>query len=384
MSAITPPARVTVVGAGIVGTAIAFRLAARGADVTVIDAGDPGRGASEVSFAWINARDKNPWAYHDLNRRSLDMWDRFARELGEDVGLTWGGELRWTATQAGAADLIARVRLLQSWGYPIILLDEAGVRQLEPDLRAGPVTAASFSTADGHVDTGRVIAACLDRVESGGGVVRSQTQVTGFRLTPTKPEGEARITVVETTAGSFPCDAVVLSVGPDSTEVAALAGVELPLHHTFGATIVTDPVGPLFRQAAVVQTASDAQPQVSFRQFGDGRVMIHGGDSATERASAGQSDAEVQQLFAAAANIVPALADTRIGAVRRGRRPIPQDGKPILGFTRAVPNLYVAAMHSGVTLAPLVSEMAAHEILDDVEIELLTPYRLRRFAQALA
>ena len=58
---------------------------------------------------------------------------------------------------------------------------------------------------------------------------------------------------------------------------------------------------------------------------------------------------------------------------------MPLDGFPILGFTAAVPNLYVALMHSGVTLAPLVGEMATLEIVDGVQVDWFSPYRLERF-----
>ncbi|MCH8223919.1 MAG: FAD-binding oxidoreductase [Chloroflexi bacterium] len=97
--------RVAVIGAGIVGGSIALHLAERGAEITLIDAGQPGHGASRVSFAWINGRDKNPRGYHELNRRSQDMWRRFADRLQADVGLTWGGEMRWSVTADGAAEL---------------------------------------------------------------------------------------------------------------------------------------------------------------------------------------------------------------------------------------------------------------------------------------
>ena len=71
--------QVAVVGAGIVGASIAYHLTQRGARVTIVDSGKPGFGASSHSFAWINAGAKSPSAYHDLNRRSLEMWDRFAQ-----------------------------------------------------------------------------------------------------------------------------------------------------------------------------------------------------------------------------------------------------------------------------------------------------------------
>ena len=65
--------------------------------------------------------------------------------------------------------------------------------------------------------------------------------------------------------------------------------------------------------------------------------------------------------------------------VTLGYRVMPQDEYPILGFAQACPNLYVAATHSGVTLAPLIGELAAVEILDGVQVRFLEPYRPQRF-----
>ena len=59
---------------------------------------------------------------------------------------------------------------------------------------------------------------------------------------------------------------------------------------------------------------------------------------------------------------------------------MPLDGYPVLGFPRAVPNAYLALTHSGVTLAPLVAELAALEIVDCARADVLEPYRPDRFS----
>ncbi len=378
MSATKQPVEIIVIGAGIVGASIAFHLAERGARVTVLEAGEPAEGASGVSLAWINAREKYPRAYHDLNRRSLDMWERFARRLGGDIGLRWGGELRWTATTEGARVLIDRVATLQSWGYPIHLLDPEELQRLEPRIRPGEVSAASLSPADGHVDAPRAIRACLAGATARGARVAAETLANGFAVTHSTP-GTATIEAVQAGTGVFQCDAVVLAAGPDSTGLARLAGLELPLHHSFGATLVTEPVQPLLRTAALAHTAPEVEPQIALRQFEDGSVMIHGGEGGTAGASLGQTEEEVELVLAAAARYFPTLAGVRLVEVRKGRRPLPGDGHPILGFTEQVPNLYIAATHSGVTLAPLIGELAALEILHSARVDLLEPYRLERF-----
>ena len=104
--------KAVVIGAGIVGASIGYHLAARGADVTLIDKNKPGSGASSHSFAWINAGPKSPFEYHDLNRRSLEMWERFAQKLNTDVGLRWGGKVSWEAETHRAEELRQRTKLL--------------------------------------------------------------------------------------------------------------------------------------------------------------------------------------------------------------------------------------------------------------------------------
>ena len=89
----------------------------------------------------------------------------------------------------------------------------------------------------------------------------------------------------------------------------------------------------------------------------------------------------MQKVVDAVAQFLPGSDGIPIREVRRGRRPIPMDGHPVLGFTEKVENLYLAVMHSGVTLAPLVGECASIEILDDAKVDFLEPYRLERFLE---
>ena len=302
---------IVVVGAGILGGAIAFQLARRGARITWVDAGEPGQGASLPSFAWMNGHGKNPRHYHDINRRSLDMWDRFSRQLetvwGQPIGVVWGGELRWTATEEGAIALTDRARQLQHWGYPIRLLNPAEIAELEPRLASGPVSAATVTEIEGHVDTQRVIPACVAGVEAHGGVTRWNSPVTGIRVE------EGRATAIQCGEETIPCDYVVLTGGPDTPTLAELAGVNAPVYHTFGCTILTDPMPPLFDSVALMHTPRDVEPPLNVRQLPDGSVVVHGGThGGSDDRSLGLSAEEVEEVMVAATRYFPELAEATI------------------------------------------------------------------------
>src|SRR5579885_929178 len=84
---------VVIIGAGIMGASIGYHLARRGADVTILEKQRPGSGATEKSFAWINASfSKQPRAYYDLNLLGIAGWRRLALEFG-DLQVQWGGSV---------------------------------------------------------------------------------------------------------------------------------------------------------------------------------------------------------------------------------------------------------------------------------------------------
>ena len=377
--------QVVVVGAGIVGASIAYHLTQRGARVTIVDSGKPGFGASSHSFAWINAGAKSPAAYHDLNRRSLEMWDRFAQRLGSDVGLRWGGKLSWEATSQGAAGLKERVRQLQEWGYPSRLLDEAELHHLAPELSLGTVTAAEFSEIEGQVEPQMVVDACLRRAKELGAELVEGTSVTALA----RSQGRLRVESLETSAGSLPCDVVVLAAGVSTTKLAARAGVHVPQEESPGVVVRTDPRPPLLPTVPVIYApALDPEhSEIHLRQCHDGSLMIGEGNQESLRRD--DTQAHANDLLGRAIHYLPSLAGARAITVPVGYRPMPLDGYPVLGFSapgspapgssEAAPNVYIALTHSGVTLAPLIGELAAIEIVDGVRVEGLSPYRPKRF-----
>ena len=384
MTADTGPQHIAVIGAGILGAAIAWRIAARGRRVTLLDRAAPGSGASSHSFAWINAGAKEPIDYHNLNRRSLEMWPRFAAALGDNgdpdnVGLRWGGKVSWETDAEAAAALTARVRQLQSWGYPTRLVSAAELAELEPALELGPasaITAAEYSANEGQVEPQLVVDAALRRLSELDAMALVGATVTGF-----VSDGDGRIVAAQTTSGDVTADAFVLAAGTDTTALAALAGVNIPQAESPGVVIRTTPLPPLLSNVPIVYAPplGDGRREIHLRQCADGRFMIGEGDQ--ESLAEDASQAHANDLLARAAAYLPGLADATALPVPVGWRPMPLDGYPVMGFAAEAPNLYLALTHSGVTLAPALSELAALEICEGARADaVLGAYRPGRLA----
>ena len=367
---------VVVIGAGIVGASIAWRVASRGARVTIVDRAEPGSGASSHSFAWINAGAKEPVGYHNLNRRSLEMWPRFADALGEDVGLRWGGKVSWEADAAAAQSLRDRVQQLQAWGYPSRLISREELQELEPALIIGAVTAAEYSENEGQVEPQMVVDACLNRLRD-----LESSMLAGVEVTGLLRDSRDRIVSVQTTTGDIDADTVVVAAGTETTAVAAMAGVYVPRAESPGVVIRTTPMPALLQNVPVVYAPplEDGRREIHLRQCPDGRLMIGEGDQ--ESLAEDDSQAHADDLLARACQHLPGLAGAAAVPVPVGWRPMPLDGYPVMGFAPEAPNLYVALTHSGVTLAPALSQLTALEICDGARADaVLGPYRPERFA----
>ena len=365
--------KVTVVGAGIVGSAIAHSLAKRGAAVTIIDKGRPGGGATSHSFAWINATAKHPVSYHNFNRRSLGMWDRFARNLDADVGLRWGGQMEWASTEEGAAELRSRAEQLHAWGYPCQILTGAQMSNIEPSLTPKQVTTAIYSELDGMVEPTLASEALVRVAATYGAVVKLETEVTDLSI-------NSNSSSVFAGSEQIDADVVVLSGGVDNTLLGEMAGITIPQQESPGVVIRTNPItNRLLTNVSVVYAPSleAGRPEIHMRQCLDGSAMI--GEGSQESLARDDTQEHANELLSRATEYLPGLTGASAVPVPVGYRPMPLDGSPVVGFSSKAPNVYLAMTHSGVTLAPLISQLATMEIMDGAKVELLNDYRPSRF-----
>jgi glycine/D-amino acid oxidase-like deaminating enzyme len=116
-------------------------------------------------------------------------------------------------------------------------------------------------------------------------------------------------------------------------------------------------------------------PVGNVKQKPDGRIVV-GSDFGK---TSDTSPEAARNLLSKVSAVLPGLDKMEIEKVTLGYRPIPRDGHPIIGFPAGRSDVYIAVMHSGMTLGPLVGRFAALEILDGANVDPLAQYRLERF-----
>src|SRR5262245_35066308 len=255
-------AHLIVIGAGVVGASVAHRLAADGARVTLVDAGMPGGGTSGASFAWANSFDKPPRDYHDLNVAGLAEHAALAEELG-GAWFKRVGNLQWEEAPDEAAHLRQRAERLRGWSYPVEYLTLKEALALEPDLAIAPhVEEAVFAPGEGYVEVVPLVAALLADAR-----LRGATVLTGRRIAKITRAGH-RVRGVESIDGErIEGDVVIDCAGPSASDIARLAGVDLPVGREPGRLTYTAPVATTLRR--VVHA-----PGVHFRPDGAGRIVL--------------------------------------------------------------------------------------------------------------
>ena len=350
------------IGAGIIGASIAWHLTARGAEVTIVDAGEPGGVATPCSFAWINASWGNPEPYYRLRIRSMTQWRKLAAAIPA-IELSWCGGLCWDQP---ADSLEAYAEEHGRWGYGVRIVERAEAVRIEPNLKEAPDVALHVAE-EGAVEPRPAALALLTDAGRHGARLMTGSAVLGLDVQ------HGRVCGVSTAEGTLPADEVVLAAGAGTPAIAAMAGIHLPLDTPPGLLVHSRP----YRQ---VLNGLVLSPGMHLRQTPEGRIVT-GADFTG--ADPGADPAETARaLFLRSKTALRNADDLELDYHTIGYRPTPADGFPAIGRPIGSDGLYIAVMHSGVTLAPIVGQSVAEEILDGRDEPLLAPYRVARFEKS--
>jgi glycine/D-amino acid oxidase-like deaminating enzyme len=353
--------KIIVIGAGIVGASIAWHLARRGADVTIV-ARTPGGVATPNSFAWINASWGNPEFYYRFRTQSMREWKRVAEEL-PGLPLDWCGGLCWDLPPD---ELEAFAAEHGGWGYGVRRVGRDECAVIEPELAQLPDFALHIAE-EGAVEPVAAAKLMLADAQRYGATLLEDMDVK--RLITEN----GRIVGIETSGGPLMAERVVLAAGAATKDLAATAGIDLPVESPPGLIVHSHPHRKLLNGLVIGM-------ELHMRQTAEGRIIAGSDFGGSDPGDEPQKAADA--LFAKVRAMLRDADELELDFFTVGYRPTPKDGFPIIGPCAQAQGLYLAVLHSGVTLAPLVGLMAADEILGEQRDSVLAPFRPSRFAIA--
>ncbi len=364
--------RVVVLGAGVVGAAIAEALARRGAQVTVLEMRSPGRGAAQASAGMLApyVEGRHEASLLDRGVRSAALYPDFIARVGEASGLPIEHQMSGTlevaldgrdaAALAEARTWLASRRIAAEW------IDGQSLTAFEPAV-SGAAAGALFIGAHGFVGVPSLVAALVQSAKLSGASFETPVEAATVRSERDSAEVRAGERV-------YSADAVVVATGSWSKRVRVANVAALPVRPVRGQLLHLEWAGGPPPRRIVWGPRCYAVPLTSSSVLVGATSEDAGFD---EHATVGG----VRDLTVALTDLMPSARLARLAGVRVGLRPALPDNLPAIGPLTRAPRVTIATGHfrNGVLLAPLTAEIVTRSILDgemDEALRMFSPDRL--------
>lgn len=414
--------RVVVIGGGVIGLSVGLALARRGQQVTIIDNGTPGSGASAANAGWVTPSLAGPLPAPGLLGTSLGwllrpdspLWIRprldpalaawlfgFWRHMnardyraGLEASLAFGrdtmslfdelaSEVRFEMHSDGLLlaytsmrdyeEGLAEAGTLTPYGYgPVESATGPQVRDLEPAL-GDAIIAAFVIREERHVDPLRLTAGLIDALRRREAEFLAPVEVRGFDVRG----GTA--SDIRTSRGPIPADAVVIAAGVGSRRLASWLGARIPIESGKGYAVDLSPPPLTLRRPVYLHGTRVAVSPLSDRLRLAGTMEVGGIGESISRTRVRAIEENVGRLLPGVANAT--------GSTKRylaGMRPLTPDGLPVVGPLPGVENVWIASGHGmmGVTLAPATAAAVAEGIVSGRVPSIVEPFRPDRFGRS--
>jgi heterotetrameric sarcosine oxidase beta subunit len=371
-------AEIVVVGAGIMGLAIAYNLARLGvSDVLVVDktylcGGASGRNGGGVRAQWSSETNVR------LMQESIRMCREFAQEMKINIWFRQGGYLFLARSEDKRRALEKSVALQNEIGLPTRLLEPREALRIVPELDVSGVLAASYNPDDGVVFPWPFVWGFAQEARKLGVEVATFIDVVGFETRGSVIEG-VRVRSASGDETTIRTHKVVNAAGAWSPEIGKMVGVDLPNKPHRHEICSTEPLKPWLKPLV-----ADLTDGLYFSQSTRGEIV---GGIGQERVPPGlnqESSFAFLGLYARAlTRTCPVLGDVKVLRQWAGCYDVTPDANPIVGPVDEIEHFYQASgfMGHGFMMAPIVGKLIAQYIVEQTPLPMFERWNLRRFKE---
>jgi glycine oxidase len=354
--------KIVVIGAGIAGLAIGWRLAQAGQEVTVLERAQPGQGATWASAGMLavtsellnSGQEEKEFAGH-----SNGLWAVFAKEIEAESGRSIGYEANGALLLAGDVQMLDHLARQAQSRPGLELVDAGRAREIAP-LATGNVAGGLWSPGEARVNNRALGVAMATALQKAGGILKTNEAVVRIE------RRENRAAVAHTPFGLHHADAFVLAAGAWSGLVEDKLAPIVPVKGQM--ILLAPPPGAAIPSCVIWGNGVYAVPRKEGLAIGATVEEVGFDTTLTDQAR--------NSLLEAAAKLMPSLRDWTIADQWAGLRPKAPDGLPLLGPT-SLDGLWLAGgqYRNGILFAPAVAETMCRQILGGEGIAAFDPRR---------
>ncbi len=358
---------VVIVGGGVIGCSIAYRLSKTGARVTVLERGPLCSEASSAAAGLCTVSTREGLLL-DLTRESLRLMGEASLELDLDFELRRGGSLALLRTEKEVAEQRTFVEKQRQNGVDIQILDRETTLEAEP--AANPAILGSvYSPLDGTVNPFQLTLAMATGARRYGAVFRTGVEVIALKAQ------DGRVDAAVTRDGEVAGDLVIMAAGAWTPLLTRTIGLDVPIEPSRGQLLITEP-----RQELTSLTVKNTGHIYLCPTIRGNRVI----GSMTEKVGFNKrlTPEKLSEYLREAQELVPALGQAKILRSWAGLRPLSPDNLALLGPVPGYEGLIMASGHSrlGILYSAVTSKMVADLITTGHADFPLEPFNPLRFA----
>lgn len=366
-------ADVIIIGGGIMGCSIAWQLSKEGKKVMVIERKDVGAGSAGASDGVVGYHTKQPGPQMELAVKSIAMFQDIQKELGDDIEFDFTAGGLQPAEDETQWQLLSEIAEKQrASGVDIRMISAEEACRIEPQL-ATDIVGALYCPTSGKINPLNLTMAYARAAKALGTEIKTNANVSDIIVEQGTVKG------VVTDHGVYFANTVINAAGSWAGQIAALAGLNLPIRPRKGQLAVTEPVD--FFMKATVQCARYDIIKFWPDRIHDERVLKLGSSLSIEQTKDGGMIIGCTREFAGfkrhntfeaidlmmkrAIRFFPALENIDVIRCFSGLRPYTPDGLPMLGEVKDIHGFYMAAGHEGdgIALSPITGKLLSELII---------------------